>query len=131
MGHVFLPILGLMVLMAVAVLMVPVANRLNLPHTVALAVVGGVIGVLALMFGDTKGLGIVGDFITAMRGFSITSEIIMFVFVPALVFESALQIDVRRLMEDLPSILFLAVIGLLISTALACSPRVHPVCHEI
>jgi CPA1 family monovalent cation:H+ antiporter len=117
MGHVFLPILGLMVLMAVAVLMVPVANRLNLPHTVALAVVGGVIGVLALMFGDTKGLGIVGDFITAMRGFSITSEIIMFVFVPALVFESALQIDVRRLMEDLPSILFLAVIGLLISTA--------------
>lgn len=106
-----------MVLMAIAVLMVPVASRLNLPHTVALAVLGGVIGVLALIFGDTKGLGIVGDFITAMRGFSITSDVIMFVFVPALVFESALQIDVRRLMEDLPSILFLAVIGLLISTA--------------
>ncbi len=117
MEHVYLLILGLMVLMALAVLMVPVANRLNLPHTVALAVVGGVIGILALLAGDSEGMGIAGDFLTAMRDFSITSEAIIFLFVPALVFESALQIDVRRLMEDLPSILFLAVIGLLVSTA--------------
>ena len=45
------------------------------------------------------------------------SDVIIFVFIPALVFESALQIDVRRLMEEMPSILFLAIIGLLVSTA--------------
>ncbi|MFT5510759.1 MAG: CPA1 family monovalent cation:H+ antiporter, partial [Hyphomicrobiaceae bacterium] len=117
MEHIYLPILGLMVLLAVAVLMLPVANRLNLPHTVALAVVGGVIGGLAMLLEETHGLGIVGDFSEAVRGFAVTSDMIMFVFVPALVFESALQIDVRRLTEELPSILFLAIVGLLFSTA--------------
>ena len=117
MEHIYLPVLGLMVLLAIAVLMLPVANRLNLPHTVALAVVGGLLGSLAMVAGDTHGLGILGDFIEALRGFAITSDVIIFVFIPALVFESALQIDVRRLMEELPSILFLAIIGLLVSTA--------------
>ena len=39
-----------------------------------------------------------------------------FVFLPALVFESALAIDVRRLLDDIAPILMLAVLGLLIST---------------
>ena len=117
MEHIYLPVLGLMVLLAIAVLMLPVANRLNLPHTVALAVVGGLLGSLAMVVGDTHDMGIVGDFIEALRGFAITSDVIIFVFIPALVFESALQIDVRRLMEEMPSILFLAIIGLLVSTA--------------
>lgn len=37
-----------------------------------------------MVFGETHGLGIVGDFIEAVRGFSITSAMMIFVFVPAM-----------------------------------------------
>lgn len=40
----------------------------------------------------------------------------MFVFLPALVFEAALAINVRRLLEDIAPILLLAIVGLMIST---------------
>ena len=60
--------------------------------------------------------GILSDAFRSLSSLRITNELVMFVFLPALVFESALSIDVHRLMEDIGSILFLAVVGLLIST---------------
>ncbi len=59
---------------------------------------------------------VLGDFVTALDDFNITSEAVFFIFLPALVFESALSIDVRKLMEDIAPIMLLAVVGLLIST---------------
>ena len=114
--HVWHTVFGLAGLLAVAVVMVPAARRFNFPYTVLLAVLGCVIGVAELSFGELHGLGIFGDFFGALSGFKISSEAIFFVFLPALIFESALSIDVRRLFDDIGSILLLAVIGLLIST---------------
>ena len=46
------------------------------------------------------------------------AEIILFVFLPTLIFESAFNLDVRQLRANLAPILMLAVPGLLISTGL-------------
>ena len=116
MEHIWLPVLGLTALLAISVAMLPAANRLSIPYTVLLALLGCVIGAVALAIGDAHGLGIVGDFFHALKGFEISSEAILFVFLPALIFESALAIDVRRLMDDIAPILMLAIVGLLIST---------------
>ena len=118
MQHIWATVLGLIGLLGLAVAMVPVAARLNFPYTVLLAVVGILLGLLGYV--DLSALGPalspLGDFLAAAHGFSITSEAVLFIFLPALVFEAALAIDVRRLLDDIAPILVLAVFGLLIST---------------
>lgn len=116
MDAIWLPILGLMLLLTIAVLLVPLAARLNFPHTVLLAAVGVLLGILASHSGLEVAPGPAGDAIRALKGLNITAEMVLFLFLPALVFESAMSIDVRRLMDDVGPILFLAVVGLLIST---------------
>ncbi|MCZ6743687.1 MAG: hypothetical protein O7D31_03260, partial [Alphaproteobacteria bacterium] len=65
-------VLGLTGLLALAVLMLPVAGRVNFPYTVLLAAVGVLLGVIVLWV-DPQGLWIVGDFLEAVHGFEITS----------------------------------------------------------
>lgn len=115
MEHIWLPVLGLMLVLTLAVLLLPVANRLNFPHTVLLAVAGMAIGWLATYAGAVPA-GPAGDALLALSNLHITADMVFFVFLPTLVFESALSIDVRRLLDDVGAIIFLAVIGLLIST---------------
>ena len=110
-------VLGLSGLLMLAVLMVPVARRLNFPHTVLLAVVGVAIGLLKAV-AEGGQIYIISDFLRALHDLEITADVVLFVFLPALVFEAALALDVRRLLDDLGSILFLAIFGLLVSTAI-------------
>ena len=64
---------------------------------------------------DLPHFGILSDFLTGLQSFNITSDAVLFVFLPALIFEAALGIDSHRLMDEIGSILLLAIIGLLIS----------------
>lgn len=118
MSSIWLTVLGVTGLLAFAVLMLPAAKRLNFPYTVLLAAVGILLGVLEALVGDNDLLVPVSDFLTALRNFNITADAVFFIFLPALVFEAALSIDVRRLMDDIAPILMLAVLGLLLSTFL-------------
>ena len=126
MGEIYLTVLGLFSLLTVAVLMVPAARRLNVPHTVLVALMGIVLGTLVQVFGPMadgqpgSGLAVsfLSEMIKAIGSFEVTSDVILFVFLPALIFESSLSIDVRRLIEDIGPILMLAVFGLVASTAL-------------
>lgn len=68
--------------------------------------------------GGHGGGSILNQMISAIGGLRITSDVILFLFLPALVFESALSLDLRKLLADIRSILFLAVVGVLISTAI-------------
>ncbi|RBP51246.1 cation:proton antiporter [Arenicella xantha] len=115
--HTMLLVLGITGLLALAVLVVPLAARLKIPFTVMLAAVGVLIGLGTEFVLMLPGLGILHEFVTALNSLQITSDAVFFVFLPALVFESALSIDVRRLFDDLSPILMLAIVGLLISTA--------------
>ncbi|WP_353410057.1 cation:proton antiporter [Arenicella sp. 4NH20-0111] len=112
-----LMVLGTSGLLALAVLVVPLAARLKIPFTVMLAAIGVLIGFGSNVILTIPWLGFLHEFVHALNSLEITSEAVFFVFLPALVFESALAIDVRRLFDDISSILMLAILGLLISTA--------------
>jgi CPA1 family monovalent cation:H+ antiporter len=107
-------ILGLFGLMTIAVLILPLSKRVKAPYTVLLAVVGIGLGLLNDWTHNAH-MGPLSDLFHSFEAFDLTSEIIIFVFLPALVFESSLSIDVRKLMADIRPILFLAIVGLMIS----------------
>jgi CPA1 family monovalent cation:H+ antiporter len=61
--------------------------------------------------------GVFGDIARALVNVPVTSETFMYVFVPALIFQAALTIDVRRMIDDIAPILLLAVVAVLVATA--------------
>ena len=112
-------VLGLFSLMTIAVLILPLSKKVKIPYTVLLALVGIIIGFLNSFLGGTQTeLGFVSELFHSFESFNLTSGVIFFVFLPVLIFEASLAIDVRKLLSDIRPILFLAVVGLFISTFL-------------
>ncbi|WP_432470996.1 cation:proton antiporter [Amphritea sp. HPY] len=118
MHETFFLVLGLVGLLTVASLLLPLANRISFPYTVLLALAGGILGAITMAMGEGTHPTILSDFLSSLQALDITSDVVFFVFLPALIFESALNINARHLMADIGPILLLAVIGLLISTLL-------------
>lgn len=108
-------VLGTAVLLLGVALLLPVANRLRIPYTVLLALVGIAVGSVLLGLGSPGDWGLLGDVVTAVDRLNLTGDALFYVFLPTLVFESALGINVHRLAEDLVPILTLAIVGFLIS----------------
>jgi CPA1 family monovalent cation:H+ antiporter len=107
-------ILGFFGLLTIAVLLLPIARRLRFPHTVLLAIAGIGIGLFINLGGGLQ-LGPISELLHAFDAFTVSSETIMFLFLPALIFESSLLINIRKLQADIGPIIFLAVIGLILS----------------
>jgi CPA1 family monovalent cation:H+ antiporter len=112
-----------LVLVAVALLLVvvggiqPLAARLRLPSTVLLAAFGIAIGGASSAIPHSS---LAGQFDAAARLFAelpVTSETIIYVFLPLLVFEAGVTSDVRRIIEDAAPILLLAIVATLVTTA--------------
>jgi CPA1 family monovalent cation:H+ antiporter len=95
--------------------MYPASHSLNIPYTVLLATTGCLLGYSAEWGMDLQQLGVLHDFLASLNSFSISSDAVLFIFLPVLVFEAALGIDAHRLIDDIAPILSLAIIGLLIS----------------
>ncbi len=105
---------GLLVLVSV---LPPLAARMKVPYTVLLAAAGIALGVLIHGASSLDGLaGPVGDFFKSLSDLDLSSESLLYIFLPILLFESALAIDVRRLMDDLAPILLLAVGAVFVCT---------------
>lgn len=100
---------GVVFLLLVAAGVLAVCKRFHLPFTVLLVLIG--IGLSEL------GPWVPG-FLAPLVEFSISPEVILFVFLPTLIFESALHLEVRELRRNLLPVLTLAVPGLLISTGI-------------
>jgi CPA1 family monovalent cation:H+ antiporter len=103
-------------LLGMVSLLLPLAERVGVPYVVLLAGVGCTIGLAVALGGDLPGTGMLGDMLATLRSFKLTAEVFLFVFLPALLFQTALNIDVRRLAEEIGPILLLAVVGVVIST---------------
>jgi CPA1 family monovalent cation:H+ antiporter len=116
MPEIAIPILGITGLLALVSLLPPVANRLNLPFTVMLALAGCALGALVILGRNLPETGFLGDLVIALRGFEISSEALLYIFLPTLLFEAALVMDVRRLMDDGAPILLLAVVAVVVCT---------------
>ncbi len=102
------PILPLLALLLVAILLVIVAARLRVPYTIALVVLGVVIGWVAQ---HTALTGVA----SAARSL-LTPTLFFDILLPPIVFEAAIHIDYRLLRKRAPLILFLVLIGVLFTT---------------
>ncbi len=93
----------LLILLLVASLVGMAARRFKLPYTVALVVAGIALGFLQL---------------TELHGLHLTPELLMMVFLPALLFEAAYHLDFAHFRREAPAVLLMAVPGVLVAVAL-------------
>lgn len=96
-------------LLLVAAAVLALSKRLRLPFTILLVVVGIILSELAQL-----GPGVLPQ----LAEFHISPDVILFVFLPTLIFESSLHLDVRELRRNLLPVLTLAIPGLLLSTVI-------------
>ena len=99
-------IIVLVVLLGIAMFMTGVSQKIRLPHSILLVIVGIILGHLAETW----------EPLSMLTNFRLGPEVMLFVFLPALIFESGYSIDTRQLHQDLPPILVLAIPGMLLST---------------
>lgn len=94
----------------------PLASRLRLPYSVVLAVVGALLGSVALYM-QTSGLSQQFDpGVQAILSLPIRSSVFLYVFLPTLLFQVALGLNLRRMADDWVPILLLAVVAVLMAT---------------
>jgi len=115
-----MPEIGLVLLIVALLLVVvsllqPAAGRLGVPHSVLLAIVGIAIGTGAAAL-DMREPGAVGEFVRAIDGLDLTATAILYVFLPVLLFQTGLTIDVRRMVDDMAPILVLAILAVFVCT---------------
>ena len=99
----------ILALLLIAAAVQAATKRVKFPFTVLLVLVG-----MALRQLVEHG----PQFLRPLAEFEISPDVIMFVFLPALIFESAFNLDTRQLRHNLPAVLTLAVPGLVLSTAM-------------
>jgi CPA1 family monovalent cation:H+ antiporter len=116
MPEVAVTILGITGLLGLVSLLPPIANRLNLPFSVLLAAAGCALGAVVLVGHNLPDGGVLGDLLVALRAFEISPAALLYIFLPPLLFEAALVIEVRRLMDDIAPILLLAVVAVVVCT---------------
>ena len=103
-------------LLALVSLLLPLAERVSIPYAVLLALVGVAIGGASNIPSVYQSGGILGDVVSWLHNFGLSAESLLYVFLPALLFEAALNVDVRQLSDEVPTVLLLAVIGVIVST---------------
>ncbi|MET0084762.1 MAG: sodium:proton antiporter [Sedimenticola sp.] len=101
--------LSLMILLLIAALVKPVAERSRVPFPVLLVVVGMGLGLTSTHWEVPW---------SALTESSVFIELIMVILLPTLVFETAASLDTDRLLDNYKAILYLAVPGLLISAGI-------------
>ena len=104
-------------LLATSVLFVPLSQKIKVPYTVILAALGLLMGAIGQIF-PLDGTDPLRSWLNGATSLTLSSEIILFLFLPVLVFEAALSLDARRLMSDMGVVLVLAVLGLVLSTVI-------------
>jgi CPA1 family monovalent cation:H+ antiporter len=105
-------ILAIAAALALASLLLPVAERLRVPHTVLLAVLGIALGILVDRYGgEARGYGIVGELVNGLSSVTGKAEAFLYIFLPPLLFTAGLTIDVRRLLDDIWAVMLLAVVA--------------------
>lgn len=94
----------------------PVADRLRMPYTVLLAIVGTLLGTMAIIVTT----GPTGDFLgpaaAAILDLPIRSNVFIYVLLPTLLFQVALGLNVRRMLDDWVPIVLMAILAVVVAT---------------
>ncbi len=94
----------------------PLAARLSLPYSVILAVLGVLIGVGAIFFLRTDITDALNPVAAAIVGLPIRSNVFLYVFLPTLLFQATLGMNLRRMLDDWVPILVMAVVAVVVAT---------------
>lgn len=121
MVQIVLSILAVSVVLALASLLLPLAARLRAPHTVLLAALGMALGFVVALLADPQRFGFMGDIAVGLRELGFTAEAFLFIFLPPLLFTAGLNIDVRRLVDELAAVILMAVVAVLVCIAVVGS----------
>src|SRR5690606_3481141 len=105
---------GLSGLLTLVCFMPPLAGRVKLPYSVLLAIVGCLLGIGLHLHGWAPP--VLRDLLDTIERFEISSETFLTVFLPVLLFETALAMNVRRLMDDIGPILMMAIVAVVVCT---------------
>jgi CPA1 family monovalent cation:H+ antiporter len=112
------------VLLAIAVLLIvisaiqPLARRLMISDAVLLAIVGILIGAGAAELLANPATDRFDGLARVLLNFPVSAETFLLVFLPILVFQGALTLEVRQLARDTVPVLAMAVVAVVVSTAL-------------
>ncbi|MDP2099470.1 MAG: cation:proton antiporter [Methylobacter sp.] len=101
-------LLILLLFLMLAVMVTGLGKYLRLPYTVLLVIIGLGVNLLAPL----------SPYGTLIAEFRLTHDLVLFVFLPGLIFDSALSLDARALVKDLIPVLVMAIPGMLISAVL-------------
>ena len=113
---IFLSILaGLFVMIGIGQ---PLAERIRIPFSVMLALIGIVIGGGAGWFLRTDLTDVLNPVAISILTLPINSQVFLYVFLPTLLFHVSLTLDLRRMLDDWVPILTMAVVAVLASTVL-------------
>jgi CPA1 family monovalent cation:H+ antiporter len=97
-------ILSLFTLMLISIGVFFLSQRMKIPYTVLLVVVGSLLVPLSHI-----------EIFSFIDSFQLTPELLFFVFLPILIFESAYNMNIRKMAESAWSISLLAVVSLILS----------------
>jgi CPA1 family monovalent cation:H+ antiporter len=100
---------GIVMLLLLAAAILALTKRLRLPYSVILVLVGIGLATITAQSGDT---------LPILKQLAISPDLILYVFLPTLIFESSLNLDIRQLRQNIAPIATLAIPGLLLSTTL-------------
>ncbi len=99
--------LAIFTMLGISSLAIFLAKRVRLPHTVFLVIIGLMLGLLAQI-----------PTFHFFSEFTLTPQLLFYLLLPTLIFESAYNINARKMVSDMPSILILAILSLIVSTIL-------------
>ncbi len=85
-----------------------VLKKINFPYTIGLVIIGVLLGYVSNEFTT----------LSILQHLNLSPSLILYIILPTLVFDAAINIDGRMLMRNIVPILLLAVFGLLISTGI-------------
>src|SRR5579862_5645458 len=104
---------GLLILVS---LVQRVAAHVALPASVMLALIGVAIGGSAAAISHLAPGSTLGQFAGIFVHLPVSPEAILYIFLPVLLFQSALEIEVRQMLEEAAPILLLAVVAVVVAT---------------
>ncbi|HEX9522728.1 MAG TPA: sodium:proton antiporter, partial [Reyranella sp.] len=112
-------LLAIAMVLTVVSLLVPLAERLRVPHTVLLAIAGMGLGFLGswIIASDIR-LGALGDAFVGLDKLEVGSDVFLPLFLPPLLFTAGLTIDVRRLFDEVWAVLLMAIVAVLVCIAI-------------
>jgi CPA1 family monovalent cation:H+ antiporter len=111
-------LLAISMVLTIVSLLVPLAERLRLPHTVLLAMAGLGLGFLGTwVAAHGQAFGIMGDVFAGLDQLGLGTAAFLPLFLPPLVFTAGLTIDVRRLLDEISAVMLLAIVAVLVCIA--------------